>query len=192
MDLGPNSFSIATGGSSGIGLATVNLLLSLGASVVSGDIQIPSQTPSGPFTFVQTDVAVWSELVALFKKAKEVHGRIDSVFINAGVGPQANYLSTEVDENGDPKEPTHVLFDIGLKGAINTATLAIFYIRQQPEGGDIVINSSSTGLQRVRAVDYCKCPVDHNAMSRHGGLMVCIQLRLNTGPWVSLEASRRL
>jgi NAD(P)-dependent dehydrogenase (short-subunit alcohol dehydrogenase family) len=136
-------------------MATVDLLLSHGASVVSGDVQPPLKTPEGPFTFVRTNVAVWSDLVALFKKAKEVHGRIDSVFANAGIGPQTDYLSTEVDENGDLREPTFGVLDVNLKGAINTTTLAIFYMRQQPEGGSIVINSSSTALQRMRAVDYC-------------------------------------
>lgn len=149
------------GGSSGIGLSTVNLLLSLGASVVSGDIREPAETPSGNFTFVNTSVTVWAEQVALFKKAKETYGRIDSVFANAGVGPRADYLSLDVDESGDPKEPSHELFDVSLKGVINTATLAIFYLRQQPEGGSIVINGSSTGIQRMRAVDYCKLAISH-------------------------------
>ncbi|KAF4428926.1 hypothetical protein F53441_14039 [Fusarium austroafricanum] len=145
---------IVTGGSSGIGLATVDLLLSLGASVVNGDVQPPPEEPKGSFTFVKTNVAVWADLVALFKKTKEVYGRIDHVFANAGVGPRTDYLSTEVDENGDLKEPSHLLLDISLKGVINTSTLAINYMRQQPEGGSITITGSTTGLQRIRAVDY--------------------------------------
>lgn len=99
-------------------------------------------------------MAIWSDLVALFKAAKTTYGRIDHVFANAGVGPRANYLATEVDENGDLKEPTYELLDIGLKGVVNTATLAVHYMREQPEGGSIVIMSSSTALQRLRAVDY--------------------------------------
>ncbi|ETS73013.1 hypothetical protein PFICI_15188 [Pestalotiopsis fici W106-1] len=153
---------IVTGGSSGIGLATVKLLLSYGALVVSGDIQPHPEAATGSFTFVQTNVTVWSDLVALFKKAKEVHGRIDSVFVNAGIGPRADYLSTEVDANGDPKEPSHAVFDVALKGAVNTTTLAIYYLRQQPEGGSIVIMASSTGIQRMRAVDY--------STAKHGAL----------------------
>jgi NAD(P)-dependent dehydrogenase (short-subunit alcohol dehydrogenase family) len=43
-----------------------------------------------------------------------------------------------------------------LKGVVNTCTLAIYHLRQQAEGGSIVISGSTTGLQRVRAVDYCK------------------------------------
>ncbi|CAF3605877.1 hypothetical protein SNK03_002101 [Fusarium graminearum] len=145
---------IVTGGSSGIGLSTVEFLLSLGASVVNGDVQPPQKQHEGPFTFVKTDVSVWADLVALFKKAKEVYGRIDHVFANAGLGPRADYLSTQVDDNGDLIEPTHALMDVSLKGVVNTCTLAIYYLRQQAEGGSIVISGSTTGLQRVRAVDY--------------------------------------
>jgi NAD(P)-dependent dehydrogenase (short-subunit alcohol dehydrogenase family) len=134
----------------------VDFLLSLGASVVSGDVQPPQKQHEGSFTFVKTDVSVWADLVALFKKAKEVYGRIDHVFANAGLGPRADYLSTQVDDNGDLIEPTHALNDVSLKGVVNTCTLAIYHLRQQPEGGSIVISGSTTGLQRVRAVDYCK------------------------------------
>ena len=59
-----------------------------------------------------------------------------------------------MDEGGDLKEPSHVLLDVSLKGVMHTGTLAIYYMRQQPDGGSIVINGSSTGLQRLRAVDY--------------------------------------
>lgn len=145
---------IITGGSSGIGLATVDTLLSNGAFVVNADINPPTQQAEGSYTFVRTDVAAWADQVALFKKTKETYGRIDHVFANAGIGPRANYLATEVDENGDLKEPTHALLDISLKGVMHTATLAIYHMRQQPAGGSIVINGSSTGLQRLRAVDY--------------------------------------
>ncbi|KAK1710647.1 short-chain dehydrogenase [Colletotrichum lupini] len=146
--------AIVTGGSSGIGLAAVNTLLSQGASVINADIQPPAEQPENSYTFVKTDVTVWAEQIALFKKAKEIYGRIDHVFANAGLGPRANYLSTEVDENGDLKEPTHQLLDVSLTGVMHTATIAIYYMRQQAEGGSIVINGSTTGLQRLRAVDY--------------------------------------
>ncbi|KFY36227.1 hypothetical protein V494_05201 [Pseudogymnoascus sp. VKM F-4513 (FW-928)] len=146
---------VLTGGSSGIGLATVTLLLSLGASVVSGDINPPADSPVSPaFTFVQTDVATWSDLRTLFKTAHEQHKRIDYVFANAGVGPRADYLSLAVDESGDLQEPSHQLFDISLKGLINTATLGVHYMKTQPEGGNVVLMGSSTGLQPLRAPDY--------------------------------------
>lgn len=142
------------GGSSGIGLATVQLLLSLGASVVNGDVAAPAETPAGSYTFVQTDVANWAQLNALFRKTKETYGRVDHVFANAGLGPRADYLATEVGENGDLKEPSSALMDVSLKGVMNTGTLAIYYMRQQPEGGSLVVCASTMGIQRCRAVDY--------------------------------------
>ena len=100
----------------------------------------------------------WSDLLALFKKTKEVHGRVDHVFANAGITNRADYLATDLDENGDLKEPSLESLDVNLKGAINTATLGIFYMRpeQQSGGGSIVITSSIASFQRFRAVDYGK------------------------------------
>ncbi|GFP59005.1 hypothetical protein ACSS6W_011073 [Trichoderma asperelloides] len=148
---------VLTGGSSGIGLATVKLLLSLGASVVSGDINPPAaseSTETPAFLFVKTNVASWDDLTALFKKAKQHFGRIDCVFANAGIGPRANYLALETDDQGNLKEPSHELMEVGLRGLINTTSLAVHYIKGQPEGGSIVLMGSSTGLQPLRAVDY--------------------------------------
>ncbi|KAI0912472.1 short chain dehydrogenase [Ustulina deusta] len=156
---------IVTGGSLGIGLSAVQLLLSLGASVVSADLREPAEgaVSSPQFTFYKANVTKWQELVGLFKKTIELHGQVDHVFSNAGVGPETNYINgIELDDNGDPKEPNSVVLDVNLKGAINTATLAIHYIRQNPSGGSLVINSSSTGFQRFRAVDY--------AVSKHGAV----------------------
>jgi len=150
---------VLTGGSSGIGLATVKLLLSLGALVVSGDLNAPAE--SGPL-FVKTNVTKWSDLAALFKKAKETHGRIDYVFANAGIGPRANYLELATDANGDLVEPSHEVLDVNLNSVVNTAVLALHYLKQQPEGGSIVLMGSSTGLQPLRAADY--------SIAKHGVL----------------------
>lgn len=110
------------------------------------------------FTFQKTDVSKWDELLALFKKAMELHGRIDHVYANAGIGPKTDYVSNlQLDDNGDPREPTSLTLDINLKGVINTATLAVHYIRQGAGGGSVVINASSTGLFRFRNVDYGEC-----------------------------------
>lgn len=158
---------IVTGGSNGIGLAMVELLLSLGALVVNGDLAPEHEARTSPnYRFVRTDVASWADLVALFKQPEAAFGRpVDHVVANAGVGPLADYLSTDVDAAGDPKEPSHATLDVNLKGVINTATLAIFHMRCRPEGGSIVINASAAGLQRFRAVDYCACPSVHSASS---------------------------
>ncbi|EMR87930.1 hypothetical protein ACHAPC_002900 [Botrytis cinerea] len=146
---------IVTGGSSGIGLATIDLLLSLGASVVSADINPPPTSVSSPsFFFVQTNVAIWSSLAALFKAAVEKFSHIDYVFANAGIGPRGNYLALDADENGDLKEPVHEVLEVNFKSVVNTACLAIHYLKQNAQGGNIVLMGSSTGLQPLRAPDY--------------------------------------
>ncbi|KAI1180975.1 short chain dehydrogenase [Nemania sp. FL0916] len=171
---------VVTGGSSGIGLATVQLLLSLGASVVDGDLNppvsdanTPNPLPSSPkFHFHAVDVTSWSSLISLYKTTLELHGHIDHVFANAGVVTSTDYVNgLEVDdETGDPREPSSLVLDVNLKGVINTAALGVWYIRKGGEGngkgeGSVVLNASSTGLQRLRIHDY--------AVSKHGviGLM---------------------
>ena len=148
--------SFEKGGSSGIGLATVELLLSIEATVVNADLQPPRKELTGALNFIKTDVTRWEELLALFNKTKELYGCIDHVFANAGIGPRADYLSSQLDQNGNLMEPSSQNLDTNLKGVINTSTLAIHHMRQQKDGGSIVITGSATGLQRFRAVDYGK------------------------------------
>lgn len=135
------------------------MLLSLGASVVGADVQTPTDselTGSSSFLFVQTNVGKWAELSALFQKAKEHHGQINFVFANAGIGPRANYLALETNEKGELQEPVHEVLEINLKSVVNTACLAVHFMKSQAEGGSIVLMGSSTGLQPLRAPDYCK------------------------------------
>jgi NAD(P)-dependent dehydrogenase (short-subunit alcohol dehydrogenase family) len=137
-------------------------------------------------TFQRTDVTVWAEQIALFKKAREIHGRVDHVFANAGVGPRADYLSTAVDANGDLVEPTFVALDVNLKAVIYTATIAVYYMREEqqtPAGGSIVIASSVAGVSRFRAIDYGKNPpLTKSRIARYSSH----KLRPSTATWVLL------
>ncbi|OJD28989.1 short chain dehydrogenase [Diplodia corticola] len=155
---------LVTGAASGIGLATVKLLLSQGAIVVAGDLNEVPLPLNEQLSFQKTDTTSWADLLALFKKAKQQHGRIDHVFANAGISTRINYLEENLDANGDLLEPSHQVIDINLRGTINTATLALHYMKpeRQQGGGSIVLTSSSTAFQRMRAADY--------AISKHGVL----------------------
>ncbi|KAK3716878.1 hypothetical protein LTR37_006228 [Vermiconidia calcicola] len=145
---------VITGCSSGIGLATVELLLKLGASVVGGDLQ-ESPTQHERLNFLRTDTTSWHDLLALFKLAKEKHSRIDHVFSNAGISGRANYLSESFDANGELEEPSQLTFDIDLRGMINTSYLGLYYMRhQEPAGGSIVCTASASSFQRFRVCDY--------------------------------------
>jgi NAD(P)-dependent dehydrogenase (short-subunit alcohol dehydrogenase family) len=48
--------------------------------------------------------------------------------------------------------------DVNLSSVVNTATLAMHYMKTQSSGGSIVLMGSSTGLHPVRAIDYCSSP----------------------------------
>ncbi|KAI0157687.1 short chain dehydrogenase, partial [Xylariaceae sp. FL1272] len=153
---------VVTGSTSGIGLATVELLLELGASVVGGDTEEPGESKRERFAFVQTDVSKWGDLVKLFKEAMRRFGGVDHVHANAGIGPRADYINLSLDENGDPIEPTSITLDVNLKAVIDTTTLGMHYIRQSQRAGSVVITSSVKALQRSRIVDY--------VVAKHGTL----------------------
>ena len=57
----------------------------------------------------------------------------------------ANYLSDDVDANGDPTEPVTKVLDVNLKGMINTATLGFRYMKNQKEGGAVIMTASGAG-----------------------------------------------
>lgn len=156
---------VVTGGSSGIGLEAVRLLLELEAFVVVGDLQ-PVPMTHDALAFQETNVGSWTDLQALFNKAINIHGRIDHVFANAGVaGVGVRYLEDVYDEEtGALLEPSTAAIDINLKAVLNTAYLGMHHMRHQPEpkDGSIVCTSSITCIQRFRIADY--------AISKHGVL----------------------
>ena len=78
-----------SGGSSGIGRATAQLCLNLGAAVIVGDLNAPEPKleNADKFSFLNVNVTDWESLRGLFDHAEKLYGRIDHVFANAGVGP---------------------------------------------------------------------------------------------------------
>lgn len=78
---------VVTGGASGIGLAAVKLLLSLGAKVISIDWKEDSgqvASDSEDHEYVKADVTSWIDLRAAFNRTIRKHGHVDHVFANAG------------------------------------------------------------------------------------------------------------
>ncbi|EJT99236.1 NADP-binding protein [Dacryopinax primogenitus] len=136
---------IITGGSSGIGLATVELFSSLGAHVFVGDItSLPKFFPKT--TFQKTDVSLWSDLLELFDVAFQAHGRVDIVLANAGIGEIADLFDPVLDDSGRPKEPNYKTLDVNLKGVVGCIKLAVFYMRKGGGGGVGVTGSVASYL----------------------------------------------
>jgi hypothetical protein len=53
-------------------------------------------------------------------------------------------LEEDVDENGDLLPPRSKTLDINLTGVIYSVKLAIYYIKQNPQGGSIVMTGSGS------------------------------------------------
>jgi len=143
---------VITGGSSGIGLATAALLSSLNPqhNLVLLDLQPPPQTfkhdPSH-FLFHECNVTSWPSQRDAFLAAYARFGRIDSVFVNAGITECGDQFFTDtLDSSGQLAEPDHRTLNIDMDGASATTKLAIHYMRKNgDEGGSIVLTASLAG-----------------------------------------------
>jgi NAD(P)-dependent dehydrogenase (short-subunit alcohol dehydrogenase family) len=132
--------ALVTGGSSGIGLAAAKRLVADGAHVfITGrrkselDAAVEHIGPS--VTAVQGDVSNLADLDRLFAIVKEVKGRIDILFANAGIAERAP-LGEISEEHFDR------LFGINVKGTLFTVKKALPLLS---EGASIILTSSVVG-----------------------------------------------
>jgi len=118
-----NKVAVVTGGNSGIGLATAQRLHEEGArlAIVGRNIHTleeAARTIGDDVLAVQADVTKLSEIDRLYRTVTQELGRIDVLFVNAGVGKFAaliDMLESLYDE----------MFAINTKGAYFTLTKAI-------------------------------------------------------------------
>ncbi|MGW5271510.1 SDR family NAD(P)-dependent oxidoreductase [Streptomyces sp. NPDC004044] len=124
--------AIVTGGASGIGLATANLLSSRGAKVAALDLK-PEGLSDG-ILGVQADVTDDVQVKAAVDAVAERFGRLDIVVNNAGIGAVG-----DVAANGDD-EWLRVL-DVNVIGMVRVARHAIPHLRRSPAAS--IVNTSS-------------------------------------------------
>ena len=135
---------LVTGGGSGVGRSAAHALIKVGYTViVTGRRADPlietleMANVSGHSLAVTADVSDPNSVDALFAKIKEIYGRIDVVFNNAGV----NFPSTNFGELAFDQWKSVV--DVNLSGVFLTANSAFRMMRDQsPQGGRIINNGS--------------------------------------------------
>jgi NAD(P)-dependent dehydrogenase (short-subunit alcohol dehydrogenase family) len=129
--------AVVTGGNSGIGLASAQRLQQDGARVaISGRSQKTldeaSKLLGKDALVVQADVAKLPEIDKLFSAVAAKFGKIDVLFVNAGVAtfaPFAGFTEAAYDQ----------LFDINAKGAFFTVQKALPHLN---DGASIILNTS--------------------------------------------------
>ena len=129
--------AVVTGGNSGIGLASAKRLQQEGARVaISGrskkTLDEAVRTIGNGVLAIQADVAKLADLDKLYTEVSEKLGRIDVLFVNAGVAkfaPLAETSESAYDEQ----------FDINIKGAYFTIQKALPLLN---DGASIILNTS--------------------------------------------------
>jgi NAD(P)-dependent dehydrogenase (short-subunit alcohol dehydrogenase family) len=100
--------------------------------------------------FIPVNILDWADMVSLFRSTKDKFGSIDVVVANAGVMESSLLLeSPDVDENGEPKEPTEAykVIDINLKGTFNSKSEFRVFRRKTLTFGSITPRSLPHGTE---------------------------------------------
>ena len=176
--------AVVTGGASGIGRATAELLAGRGAKVAVLDLD-----PSGveePFVPVRADVGDEAEVRAAVAQAAERLGGIDILVNNAGIGA----VGTVEDH---PDEQWHRTLDVNVLGIVRTVRAALPYLRASAHAA--IVNTCSiaaiAGLPRRALYSASKGAVLSLTLAmaadhvREGVRVNCVTPGTADTPWVS-------
>ena len=149
--------ALITGGSRGIGAATVRLFVSAGAKVVFNYLhaaaeaeKLVSEWGAGACHAVQADLTRTATAEPLVRAAVERFGALDVLVVNHGIWPPTD---TPIDEMSDEQWRTTVA--VNLDSAFALVKHSVAQMKRQKRGGRIVMISSTAG-QRGEAghADY--------------------------------------
>lgn len=160
-----NKTILISGGASGIGLATAlylhtapynNNIVAIDRSATPPPVADLTDSPR--FLYIQCDVTSWPSQCAAFARAASHFGRIDCVFVNAGVAEIGEQIFTDhYDGNGDLAEPDRTCIDVDIRAVGDSLKLAMHHLRSDSDeggkrrgsgkgqGGSIVMTASLAG-----------------------------------------------
>lgn len=128
---------IITGASSGIGEATAKLLASKGAKIVLGarredklkQIADEILLNGGQVVYQALDVTKQEDNNSIVRLAKERFGRVDVIFLNAGLMPNSPLSALKT-------EDWHQMIDVNVKGVLNGVAAVLPEFLAQKAGQD--------------------------------------------------------
>ena len=151
-----NKVVIITGASSGIGEATAYKLAAEGAKIVLGarrEAQLKAiadqiKANGGEAVYRVTDVVKPEDSAALVALAKEAFGKVDAVFLNAGLMPSSPLSALETAN-------WNAMVDVNIKGVLNGIAAVLPEFNAQ-KSGHVITTSSVAGLKAYPgAAVYC-------------------------------------
>ena len=142
-----NKVVIITGASSGIGEATAYKLAQAGAKLVLGArredklqaIVNNIKANGGEAVYRVTDVVKPEDNQALVALAKSAFGKVDAIFLNAGLMPNSPLSALETDN-------WNAMVDVNIKGVLN-GIAAVLPTFEAQKSGHILATSSVAGLK---------------------------------------------
>lgn len=140
-----------TGASSGFGKSLTEFVLSKG-DIVAATVRKPealqelsASYPKDKLLVLKVDVTNQADIDHAFAQTKEIFGRLDVVFNNAGYGVVGDAETTPIDI-------AHAMFEVNFWGAVNVSRAAVKFFRDVNEpgrGGVLLQNSSMAGVDSV-------------------------------------------
>ena len=139
-----NKVAIVTGGSRGIGYATVKAFLKEGATVILAASspesaqkavdKLKAEDKGANVYGISPDLADLASVRQTFEDVAKQHGRLDIVVNNAGLSERTPLLSYT-------EETFDKVMDLNVKGVFNSARIAAEIMEKQ--GGGVILNTSS-------------------------------------------------
>lgn len=167
---------VLTGGSSGIGYATVQALSKRGAKVVFGDIQEPPSLPPAS-SFLETDVRIYDNILALFKHALTHHSRVDHAISIAGILERPGWFDPSAGIGGIETPPDLATEEVNLRGTLWFSHIAVQYLSHSATSDDnksLTLVSSLAGFKETPGVPG----IPIYEASKHGVIGLMRGLRL--------------
>ncbi|MBN7275011.1 SDR family NAD(P)-dependent oxidoreductase [Ligilactobacillus pobuzihii] len=138
---------VITGASSGIGATTAKLLAKNGAKVVLGarreeklaTLVSEIEIAGGTAVYQVTDVTKPADSQRLVQLAKDEFGKVDVIFLNAGIMPVSMLSSLRTDE-------WNQAIDVNIKGVLN-GIAAILPTFNEQKSGQVIATSSVAGIK---------------------------------------------